>query len=77
MTSRTPTTLIPCRHGGCEAAVEYVGASGGRRICATPPPRPQDRCEGCIQAAAQAAAVAAQLNVQQKVVRQQQQTPMW
>ncbi|KAF7284604.1 hypothetical protein GWI33_021886, partial [Rhynchophorus ferrugineus] len=56
--SRT-SALISCRHGGCEGGVEYVGASGGRRICATPPPRPQERCEGCIQAAAQAAAVAA------------------
>lgn len=52
------SALIPCRHGGCEGGVEYVGASGGRRVCATPPPRPQERCEGCIQAAAQAAAAA-------------------
>ncbi|CAG9767179.1 unnamed protein product [Ceutorhynchus assimilis] len=73
-------TLVPCRHGGCDGAVEYVGASGGRRICATPPPRPQERCEGCIQAAAQAAAlaVAAQINAQQKNGnRTQQQTQLW
>ncbi|KAL1497983.1 hypothetical protein ABEB36_008858 [Hypothenemus hampei] len=58
-TTRIPVTniVVPCRHAGnCENSVEYVGASGGRRICATPPPRPQERCEGCIQAAAQQAA---------------------
>ncbi|XP_025835911.1 inactive rhomboid protein 2 isoform X2 [Agrilus planipennis] len=29
-----------CRHGMCTSpSVEYVGHSGGRRVCATPPPR--------------------------------------
>ncbi|XP_066152035.1 uncharacterized protein, partial [Euwallacea fornicatus] len=79
ITSRTPTSMVSCRHGGCEGTIEYVGASGGRRICATPPPRPQDRCEGCIQAAAQAVAVAVQLSAQKvgTMGRQGQQTQTW
>ncbi|KAH1015690.1 hypothetical protein HUJ04_007035, partial [Dendroctonus ponderosae] len=76
--SRVAASLVSCRHGNCEGTVEYVGASGGRRICATPPPRPQDRCEGCIQAAAQAAAAAAAAAQQAKSGRQhQQQAQQW
>ncbi|XP_050295701.1 uncharacterized protein LOC126735679, partial [Anthonomus grandis grandis] len=81
LSNSSRSTMVPCRHVGCEEAVEYVGVSGGRRICATPPPRSQERCEGCIQAAAQAAAVAAQLSAAQQlsksVVRQVQNVQMW
>ncbi|XP_031354584.1 uncharacterized protein LOC116179028 [Photinus pyralis] len=34
------TGKIQCRHGVCSSpSVEYVGQSGGRHVCATPPPR--------------------------------------
>ncbi|KAF5293539.1 hypothetical protein FQA39_LY03024 [Lamprigera yunnana] len=34
------TGKIQCRHGVCASpSVEYVGQSGGRHVCATPPPR--------------------------------------
>lgn len=39
-----------CRHGLCGSpSVEYVGASGGRHVCATPPPRGSidSECSAC------------------------------
>lgn len=34
------TGKVQCRHGICASpSVEYVGQSGGRHVCATPPPR--------------------------------------
>ncbi|XP_060521627.1 inactive rhomboid protein 1 isoform X2 [Cylas formicarius] len=68
-----------CRHSVCEAtAVEYVGASGGRHVCTTPPPRLSERCEGCVQAAAaQAAAQAAQRSLRTAAQQQQQPTANW
>lgn len=34
------TGKVQCRHGVCASpSVEYVGQSGGRHVCATPPPR--------------------------------------